>query len=96
MAPSRQRAIVCDASTLDADLATVDMLAGLALAARRLGMPLLVRQASDDLRALLALTGLAGALGVEPLRQAEQRKQPPGVQEERQLGDGPARQLDDL
>jgi hypothetical protein len=96
MARSRQRAIVCDASALEADLATVDMLAGLLLAAKRLGLPLLVRQASDDLRALLALTGLAGVLGVEPLWQAEERKHPPGVQEERQLGDGSSGHLDDL
>ena len=87
MARNTHCAIVCDASTLDADLASADRLARLQLAAGRLGMELRLRRPRPELRALLTLIGLAEVLGVEPVRQAEQREDPLGVQEERHIGD---------
>jgi hypothetical protein len=87
MAEKRQCAIVCDASALDADLASVDSLARLQLAAKRLGLEFTLRRAPVELRALLTLIGLAEALGVEPVRQPEQGEHPRGVQEEGHLGD---------
>ncbi len=80
-------AVFFDASALDADLAAVDRLARLQLAAQRRGRTLRLLGVSDELRALLALTGLAGALDVEPCGQPEEREDPLDVEEERQLGD---------
>ena len=79
-----------DASRLDEDLASVDRLARLQLATQRRGRALRLLGVSDELRALLALTGLAGASGVEPRGQPEEREDPLDVEEERQLGDPPA------
>ena len=53
------------------DLALVDALARLALAARRRGWSVRLDDVRDDLRALLVLVGLADALVPEPGRQAE-------------------------
>jgi hypothetical protein len=47
-----------------ADLVAVDLLARLALAARRLGCAIRLRDADPDLVALLALVGLAEATGL--------------------------------
>jgi len=71
-------------------LAVVDVLARLQLAARRCGRELHVRDASPELLELIALAGLEDVLGVEPRRQAEEREEPLGVEEERQLSDPPA------
>jgi anti-anti-sigma regulatory factor len=87
MTAPRPRAIVCDASDLDADAAAVDALARLRLTARRLGCRFRLRNATDELRELLAFVGLAEVLGVEPGRQAEERKQGGGVEEEAELDD---------
>ena len=58
--------IVCDAGALTgADLATVDALARLALAARRSGRRMRVRHAPQVLRELLALAGLADVVPCE-------------------------------
>jgi anti-anti-sigma regulatory factor len=68
-------------------LATLDALARIQLAARRAGLELRLRQASDELREVIALAGLDEALRLEPRRKAEEREQPLGVEEERELGD---------
>jgi hypothetical protein len=89
MARENHCAIVCDASPLEADLASADRLARLQLAANRLGLELRLRRATVELRALLTLLGLAEVLGVEPVRQPEQREDSLGVEEERHVGDPP-------
>lgn len=53
------------------DLATIDGLLRLQLLAQRRGWRLQVRDASDDLRALLELVGLEEVLVLEPRRQPE-------------------------
>ena len=61
--------VVCDLGGVGAaDVATVDALARLQLAARRVGRRIRVRHASAELQELLALTGLGNVLGVEPGR----------------------------
>jgi hypothetical protein len=81
------RTIVCDLRGVAADCVTVDAIARLHLAARRAGVELDVRHASQELKELLAFTGLSGVLGVEPRRQAEERKDLLGREEERELDD---------
>ncbi len=75
------------ASLRDADVATVDVVARLELAARRLGLELRLRRVPSELRELLDLAGLADVLRVEASREPEEREQPLGVEEERELGD---------
>jgi hypothetical protein len=70
-----------------ADLGTVDALARLRLAARRSGLELRLGHVPDELRELITFVGLAEALGLEPRRQAEEREERVGVQEERELDD---------
>ena len=79
--------VLVDARELAADVATLDLLARLQLAAQRLGRRVLLRGVSDDLGRLIELAGLAGTLRIEPRRQPEQREQPLGAEEERQLAD---------
>lgn len=80
------------------DAATVDLLARLALAARRLGWPMTVRRVPGHLADLLAFSGLAGLaeLGVEADRHAEEREEALDVEEERDRADPVAVDLDDL
>ena len=66
------------------DLGAIDALARL-----RVGRPLVLRGASAELRDLIRFCGLEGVLGVEREREPEQREDPSGVEEERQLGDPP-------
>jgi anti-anti-sigma regulatory factor len=79
------RSVVCDLTALDrADLAAVDGLARLQLAARRRGRRMRLRGSSRELLLLIALLGLADALPSERRRalgQTEQRKQPGRIQE---------------
>jgi anti-anti-sigma regulatory factor len=75
--------VLCDVRSLPANAAAVDLLARLQLAARRHGGEIRLSGASKPLRELIALCGLAGVLEREP----EQREEPLGVEEERQLGD---------
>ncbi|HEY7259453.1 MAG TPA: hypothetical protein VH459_10300 [Gaiellales bacterium] len=82
--------VVCNVARLEADAVAVDTLARLQVAVRRTGRRLVLREATDDLLDLLAFVGVAGALGIEPWRQAEEREQRVGVEEERELGDPPA------
>jgi anti-anti-sigma regulatory factor len=70
------------------DLAVVDALARLALAERRRGRKLRLCAVPGELRELLALTGLDRVLlAVEPGRKPEEREEPAGVEEERELDD---------
>ena len=74
-----------------ADLGTVESLARLQLAARRSGLHLRLRHVPNELRELITFVGLAEVLlGVEPRRQAEEREQRVGVEEEGELDDPPA------
>jgi anti-anti-sigma regulatory factor len=84
------RTIVCDLRGVAADCVTVDALARLHLAARRAGVELSLSHASTELEELLLFTGLSGVLGLEPGRQPEEREDPLGGEEERELGDLPA------
>jgi len=71
------------------DLGIVNLLARMQLAARRRGTTMRVRHASDGLLELIEFTGLTEFLCVEPQRQTEQREDPGGVEEERQIDDPP-------
>ena len=73
-----------------ADLAIVDALARLQLAARRSGYEIAVTNVPRDLLELIDLAGLREVLRVEPLRQPEQREERLGVEEERELPDAAA------
>ena len=68
-------------------LATVEALARLQLAARRMGLDLRLHVVSRELRDLIQLAGLTQVLGVEPRGQPEEREQRVGVEEEGELGD---------
>ena len=70
-----------------ADLAIVHALARLQLVARRSGYEIAVTNVPGDLLELIDLAGLRDVLGVEPLRQAEQREERFGVEEEREFPD---------
>ena len=77
---------VCDVAALTGpDLCTVDALAQLQLAARKMGGQIRLRQASSELQELVALAGLGDVLlaelGLQPGRQAEEGKQLGGVKE---------------
>ena len=73
-----------------ADLATVESLARLKLAARRSGAELRLTRVPRELEELITFLGLAEALGLEPRGQAEEREERLGVEEERELDDPPA------
>jgi ABC-type transporter Mla MlaB component len=88
MAEPRPTTIVCDVSTLDApDVGTIAALARLQLVARQVGLELRLSRASTQLEELLAFTGLAEVLPLEPGGQVEERKQRVGVEEEAELDD---------
>ncbi len=88
MAASAQRTIVCDLSAVgDGDVQVIDLLGHLELAARRHGRTLRLRNASPALSALIAFVGLDSVLRLEPQREAEEREDPLGVEEEGQLDD---------
>jgi hypothetical protein len=67
--------------------ATVDQIARLELAARRCGCELELRNANPCLLELIGFVGLGEVLRVESRRQAEQREEPGGVEEEGELDD---------
>jgi len=69
------------------DAGTIDALAQLQLTARRVGLEMRLRNASSELHELIAFMGLVDVLRVEPGRQAEEREQSLGVEEERELDD---------
>ena len=84
------RPIVCDVSALAPDAGAIDGLARLQLLARRHGRGDPAVQGAPELQELLDLCGLGDVLGVEVVRQTEEREERLGVEEERQLGDPPA------
>jgi anti-anti-sigma regulatory factor len=109
----RPDAVVCDAAALTApDLATVDALLRLVLAARRGGAQVRVCRPPPPLAELLLLVGLPALLppcrcghgptggdvgsGVEVRGQVEQREQAGGVEEGVQAHDPPVADLHDL
>ena len=69
------------------DLAVVDALARLELAARRAGLTLAVADAPEELRLLVRFCGLDEALRLEPRGQPEEREERLGIEEEAELGD---------
>jgi hypothetical protein len=68
------------------DMAVLDALARLVLAARTLGLELRLAQAPIEFLELVALAGLAEALGLQGRREPEQREQPLGIEEEGEFG----------
>src|SRR5262245_18228542 len=86
----------CDVGALPADGIALDALARLQLAARRAGLELEIWNASDELCCPIEITGLQEVLRVEPERQAEQREERLAVEEERELDDPAACELDHL
>jgi ABC-type transporter Mla MlaB component len=91
---SRPGVVLCDVHGVEPDCVTVDALARLQLAAGRYTCQVRLRHASEELLELVAFMGLsevlpdrASTLGVKPGREAEEREQRLGVQEERELGD---------
>ena len=81
--------IVLDVSPLAPDAVTLDALARLQMAAVRAGAELRLLDAAAELVELIAFAGLAGVLCVEARRQAEEREDGLGVEEEREAGDLP-------
>ena len=95
--------ILCDLARLaDADMATVDALARLALRARRMGCAVTLRDPSTELLELVGLAGLgevlpcAPASGLEVIGQPEEREEPLGVEKERDAGDPAVAELEHL
>jgi hypothetical protein len=79
--------IVCDLRSVAPDAASLDALARLQLNARRLGLDLQLRNASTELRELVAFAGLDQVLRLELEGQAKEREEGLGVEEERELDD---------
>ena len=77
------------AAVEDADVGTVDVLARMALTARRLGRRLEFERPRPELSELLELCGLGGSTGsgVEVVGQSEEREVTLCVEEERDPGD---------
>ena len=80
-------AVVVDVSSLAPNAKTIDALARLQLAAQRLGHEVRLCSASRELRELVAFVGLEDVLRLEPRREPEEREQPLGREEERELAD---------
>jgi ABC-type transporter Mla MlaB component len=59
---AREDLLICDVKDVDPDAVTVDALARLGLAARRHGCRIRLRGASQELRELVELMGLADVL----------------------------------
>ena len=89
MAEPHPSTLFCDVRALAPDALTIDALARLQLAARRVGREVSLHGASLELVELLELCGLTGVLRVEAGWQPEQREQRVGVEEERELDDLP-------
>ncbi len=84
--PPEPRRIRCDVWALrNPDMRVVEGLARMQLAARRKGRRVELARAHSALRELIELAGLAGVLPlrIETCRQAEEREEPLGVEEER-------------
>lgn len=99
LAASGRECLVCEVGPGGTpDAATVDGLARIALAARRLGRPMALRRIPVELVELIAFTGLAGVaeLGLEAQGDAEHREEAVDVEEERDRADPVTIELDDL
>ena len=84
----RMRTIVCDVgAVVTPDAGTIDVLARLQLAARRVGKEIRLRHASSELKQLLAFCGLDDVLPLEAEGEAEEREQRRRVEEEREFPD---------
>ena len=87
--------VVCDVGALrEPDAGTVDALARLQLAARRLGTQIRLRHASPVLAELLAFAGLGDVVPlcrvlVRSCREAEEREEARGVEERVERDDPP-------
>jgi ABC-type transporter Mla MlaB component len=95
--------ILCDLARLaDADMATIDALARLALRARRMGCAVSLRDPSTELLELVGLAGLddvltcAAGSGLEVIGQPEEWEESLGVEEEGDPGDPAVAQLEHL
>jgi anti-anti-sigma regulatory factor len=78
-------ALTCDVSNLPCDAEVIEAMARLRLRAGRLGVDLRFVDPCEDLRAVVELTGLTDILlgsALEAERQAEEREEPSGVEEE--------------
>jgi hypothetical protein len=87
MSPPGRVPFACDVTGVRADAGAIAALAGLQLAARRIGCELRLRNASSELTELVAFAGLADVLRVEPRREAEEREERLRVEEEGELPD---------
>jgi hypothetical protein len=83
----RASPLICDVRALAPDALTIETLARLQLAARRVGHEVALRGVSRELLELLDLFGLRGVLRVEVGGQPEEREERVGVEEERELDD---------
>jgi hypothetical protein len=92
--------IVCDVTKADPDAVTLDAVARVHLAARRHGCSTQLCGASHELIELLDLAGLGSVLPVrlriEMRREPEEREEPVGVEEERELDDPTVGDLENL
>ena len=77
----------CDVGHCCADITTANALARAQVNARRLGARLRVVNASRELQELIAFVGLDDVLLGRRQRQAEERKEPFGVEERREPDD---------
>ena len=87
MTSARPTTIACDVGSVSADALAVDALARLQVTARRSGHEIRLRNATCELQELIAFVGLREVLRVETVGEAEEREQPLGVEEERELDD---------
>jgi anti-anti-sigma regulatory factor len=79
---------VFDCSALgEVDAGQLEGIARLCLRLKRSGCGLRLANPSARLLELIELAGLASVLGIEAGREAEEREDPGGVQEEGQIGD---------
>lgn len=69
------------------DVSTVDAMARVQLLAHRCGREARFSRASSELYELIELLGLSDVLCVEPCRQAEEREELLGIEEEADPGD---------
>jgi hypothetical protein len=82
------RSVCLDCGPLEAPTAaTIDEIARLQLAAQRRGCELELANANPYLLELIGFVGLSDVLRVKARGQAEERKQPGCVEEERELRD---------
>ncbi len=79
--------IVCDVRSVVPDGAALDALARLQLNARRLGLQIRLRNASSELRDLIAFAGLDQVLRLELEGQPEEGEERFRVEEEGELDD---------